>query len=255
MLNTLVAGLVAVMAAGWDLGARAPAAPTQLDQFEFLIGCFRIDAQRYQPERNAFGPTAPTYWNGRWALGGWAVYDEWFNVQIPGQPADLGRGANLRMVDPETGIWTMVWAHTNNNPGQDLRAELREEGMVMWQVHPRRERDWKAVFEIIDADHWVRTEYVRDYATHGRRPDGSTPRRLRAARCACPESTISRGAVARRRRMPHRGRSQAREATDGCIQCRAQSCEGRARAGFSRRHLQGHAGMAWPQARQPDQNR
>jgi hypothetical protein len=186
MLKLLIAALAAGVAASWDIGARSPAAPEQLDQFEFLIGCFRIDAQRYHQESNDFGPTAPTYWNGRWALGGWAIYDEWFNVQIPGQPTDLGRGANLRMINPETGIWTMVWVHTNNRPGQDLRAELRDEGMVMWQVHPHRDPDWKAVFEIIDADHWTRTEYVRDHGADVWTPKG----RLNATQVACGEVSV-----------------------------------------------------------------
>ena len=186
MLKLLIAALAAGVAASWDIGARSPAAPEQLDQFEFLIGCFRIDAQRYHQESNDFGPTAPTYWNGRWALGGWAIYDEWFNVQIPGQPTDLGRGANLRMINPETGIWTMVWVHTNNRPGQDLRAQLRDEGMVMWQVHPHRDPDWKAVFEIIDADHWTRTEYVRDHGADVWTPTG----RLNATQVACSEVSV-----------------------------------------------------------------
>ncbi len=186
MLNTLVAGLAALMAAGWEIGTRSPAAPAQLEEFEFLIGCFRIDAQRYHADRNDFGPTVQTYWNGRWALEGWAVYDEWFNVQIPGQPTDLGRGANLRMVNPETGIWTMVWVHTNNAPGQDLRAQMRDGDMVMWQVHPRRDNDWKAVFDIVDDNHWVRTEYVREHATDEWRPTG----RLNATQVSCDEVSV-----------------------------------------------------------------
>ncbi len=181
MLTTFAAGLAVLIAAGWEIGARSPAAPAQLEEFEFLIGCFRIDAQRYHPERNAFGPTAPTYWKGRWALEGWAVYDEWFDVQIPGQPAALGRGANLRLVNPETGIWTMVWAHTNGGPGQDLRAQMRDGDMVMWQVHPARDQDWKAVFEITDSDHWVRTEYVRPIGTDAWTPTG----RLNATQVDC----------------------------------------------------------------------
>lgn len=185
MLTTLVAAVAALMAS-WDIGTRAPEAPEQLDEFEFLIGCFRIDAQRYHAEQGEFGPTVSTYWNGRWALNGWAVYDEWFNVQIPGQPTDLGRGANLRVVDPETGIWTMVWVHTRGNPGQDLRAQMRDGDMVMWQVHPRRDQDWKAVFEITDADHWVRTEYVRPYETDAWTPTG----RLNATQVDCSEVRV-----------------------------------------------------------------
>ena len=186
MINTIAAGLAAIVLGGWELGSRAPAAPARLDEFAFLIGCYRIDASRYDPEQGAFGPTAPTYWNGRWALGGWAIYDEWFNVQIPGRGVDLGRGANLRMIDPETGVWTMVWTHTQGLVGQDLRAEMRGDRMVMWQVHPRRDDDWKAEFEIIDADHWVRIDYRRAYGTDDWVPGG----RLSASRVDCADVEV-----------------------------------------------------------------
>jgi hypothetical protein len=181
-----MAGVAALLAGTWDIGERAPDAPSQLSEFEFVIGCFHIDAQLYDRETNAYGPTAPTYWNGRWALNGWAVYDEWFDVQIPGQPPALGRGANLRVVNPETGVWTMVWAHTNGTPGQDLRAQMRAGDMVMWAVHPLRENDWKAVFEIIDDDHWVRTEYARQQASDTWLPVA----RLNATQIACDQVRV-----------------------------------------------------------------
>ncbi|MBX3430524.1 MAG: hypothetical protein KF779_13165 [Hyphomonadaceae bacterium] len=67
-----------------------------------------------------------------------------------------------------------------------MRAELRDEDMVMWQVHPRRDHDWKAVFHVLDADHWVRTEYVRDYGTDDWTPTG----RLSATQVACSEVRV-----------------------------------------------------------------
>lgn len=186
MLTTLAAGLAAVLASGWEIGTRSPAAPAQLEEFAFMVGCFRADAQLYDAERGAFGPTAPTYWTGQWALGGWAIYDEWFDVQIPGQPPALGRGGNLRMVDPETGVWTMVWVHTGGRPGQDLRAEMRGDRMVMWQIYPTRGSDWKAEFEVVDPDHWVRTEYGRPSASDDWRPLG----RIHATRVSCDEVSV-----------------------------------------------------------------
>ncbi|MEZ6023148.1 MAG: hypothetical protein R3C16_07010 [Hyphomonadaceae bacterium] len=68
-------------------------------------------------------------------------------------------------------------------PGQDLRAEMRDGQMVMWQVHPNRGIDWKAVFEIVDDEHWVRTEYARPFAGDAWRPLG----RLSATQVACSE--------------------------------------------------------------------
>ncbi|MGD2133034.1 MAG: hypothetical protein PVI23_09585 [Maricaulaceae bacterium] len=172
--------LAASPGSAWEPGERAADAPEELEQFAFLVGCYDIAASRWSAETGDFGPSAPARWNGRWALDGWAIYDEWFDVQIPGQAPDLGRGANLRVYETDTGQWVMVWAHTEG-PGQVLRAEQREEGLVMWREHPLRDTDWRAVFTVDDDGGWTRVDYSRDFGTDDWTPGG----RLAATPTTC----------------------------------------------------------------------
>ena len=44
---------------------------------------------------------------------------------------------------------------------QDLRAELKDGQLTMWQVYPERP-GWKAVFEQIDENRWARVSYQQD---------------------------------------------------------------------------------------------
>jgi hypothetical protein len=47
---------------------------------------------------------------------------------------------------------------------QDLRAEMRDGVLTMWQVHPERP-GWKAEFEVLDGERWARVSYTRPDAT------------------------------------------------------------------------------------------
>ncbi len=164
MLGTLVFASSIALAGTCDYGLRHAEAPEELEQFAFLVGDYEIHAYGRQGDGWTQGYLT-TEWNGRWALDGFAIYDEWFDVQWPNKPITTGRGANLRMYQPETKEWIMVWTHTASKDGQDLRAQLRGDKMVMWQVHPKKTTDWKAEFEVFDDDHWMRVSYTRPYGT------------------------------------------------------------------------------------------
>lgn len=85
------------------------------------------------------------------------IVDEWFNTD-PAQDPVAGRGINVRMFDAEKGEWQMMWIATTGKQVQDLRAKVIDDQLTMWQVYPEN-TDFKAVFNVIDADHWERIQY------------------------------------------------------------------------------------------------
>jgi len=180
LATVALSAVAASSAQAWDLGARAAEAPEQLEEFAFLVGCHDILAHRWDEDAGDWGPGAPARWDGRWALDGWAIYDEWFNVQIPGQPEDLGRGANIRAVDPETGEWFMTWTHTQGVTSV-LHAERRGEVVEMWQVEPQGAQDRKSIFRVSDDGNWVRDTYVRPWGGDA----WTTTGRLAATKVSC----------------------------------------------------------------------
>ncbi len=136
-------------------------APPELAQFQFLIGDYSIDAHAWLGE--AWSPPRqveyPARWNGWYGLGGMAIYDEWYSVD-PAHDPKTQRGVNVRMFDPDTQQWKMMWIATGTLQTQDLRAEMREGKLTMWQVYPERP-DFLAEFEVIDDDHWYRVSYTK----------------------------------------------------------------------------------------------
>jgi len=136
-------------------------APPELAQFGFLIGDFTIllhawTGDDWSPPK----PGVSARWNGRYALDGMAIMDEWYNPD-PGQNPAAPRGVNVRMYDPEAGEWDMMWLATGTHQVQDLRARMEEGRLVMWQVYPERP-DFRAEFIITDDNHWARISYTRD---------------------------------------------------------------------------------------------
>ncbi|MEQ8861149.1 MAG: hypothetical protein RIC56_21085 [Pseudomonadales bacterium] len=144
-----------------DFGAPDPAAPVELNQFGFLIGNYRIHLHAWQGD--GWSPPSPgvtARWNGRYGLRGMAIYDEWFNPD-PAQDPGGNRGVNVRLYDPQEQLWKMMWIATSGKVVQDLRARMEDGTLTMWQVAPERP-DFKAVFNIHDADHWDRVSFTHD---------------------------------------------------------------------------------------------
>lgn len=145
-----------------DYGEPHPNAPAELSQFSFLIGDFSIDAQGWTGEAwTAPGQVpVPARWNGWYGLGGMAIYDEWY-TEDPAITPDTGRGVNVRFYDAENQQWKMMWTASGTLQPQDLRAEIRDGKLTMWQVYPERP-DFLAEFEVVDEDHWHRVSYTKD---------------------------------------------------------------------------------------------
>lgn len=144
-----------------DYGAPHPSAPEELSQFAFLIGDYKINLHAWQGDQ--WSPPQPgvtARWNGYYGLGGMAIVDEWYHPD-PAQQADSPRGINVRMYDPEAEEWDMMWIASGAHQVQDLRARIIDGVLTMWQVYPERP-DFRAEFEITDADHWARIAYKKD---------------------------------------------------------------------------------------------
>jgi len=144
-----------------DYGAPHENAPKELSQFSFLIGDFAITGHAWRNE--AWTPPRPgpsPRWNGWYGLGGMAIYDEWYSPD-PGLAPNSPRGVNVRIYDTDSAEWKMMWVHTKGATVQDLRAEMREGVLTMWQVYPERP-DFRAEFNVIDKDHWNRITYNKD---------------------------------------------------------------------------------------------
>jgi hypothetical protein len=169
-------GHPALATTGCDPGAPHPDAPPQTRQFAFLIGTFDMSLHGW--EGDDWGPARPAgaRWTGRYGLNGMAIYDEWYDPG-PDDPDGVW-GVNVRTFDPNEGLWKMMWISLPERQVQDLRAEVRKGVLTMWQVYPER-ADWKAEFDIVDADHWARVAYIRE-------GDEWTPQyRLAATRIPC----------------------------------------------------------------------
>ncbi len=154
---TLLLGGAVHAADACDPGMLHIDAPEETRQFAFLIGEHQVTLHAW----TGTGWTPPRPVNARWrgwyGLDGMAIYDEW----IDPQPDTGGLGVNVRLYDPEESIWKMMWVSTSGRQIQDLRAEIREGELTMWQVYPERP-GWKAVFELLDEDRWARVSYQQD---------------------------------------------------------------------------------------------
>lgn len=180
MIFALLAASAALTGA-CDFGKRADDAPIELEQYAFLIGDHRIEARSWNPEtgdwRKGFWETR---WDGRWALNGHAIYDEWTDPLPPGSTDEPGRGANFRMWDAKNKRWSNMWMHTGEVQTTDLYSEMRDGKMVMWQVYPKPDPEFKAEFEVHNDGGWTRVQYIKN-------EDGSfTPRfKLDAFKIPC----------------------------------------------------------------------
>lgn len=161
-----------------DYGSPHPDAPIELREYEFLIGDFDITLSMWQVDAWVQRPQHAR-WNGRYILGGRAVMDEWYSVEPAIDPA-TNVGVNVRMYDPAEKIWENMWLSTGNHQTADIKSQMRDGKMLMWQVYPEPTPKWEAVFEFTDPDNWVRTQYV--YGEDGAR---SPQFRIDATRIPC----------------------------------------------------------------------
>lgn len=144
-----------------DPGAPHPDAPAELAQFSFLVGDFDITSHVWQGlDWSPARPGPHARWNGWYGLDGMAIYDEWYDPD-PGFDRSGFKGVNVRFYDADKSEWQMMWVSTGGKQVQDLRAEMRDGKLTMWQVYPERP-GFLADFTVVDEDHWYRTSYTQD---------------------------------------------------------------------------------------------
>lgn len=162
-------------------GGPHPDAPAELSQFQFLIGQFDVRGSQWTGDGWS-APGAPSYWEGEYILGGFAIADYYYNQ--PPENGAPGRGINVRVFDPASKIWTMSWIHTSNPTSvRLLEAEVVDGLMWMYQMEDPETRfpGRKVSFHVVDEDHWYRIDEFSD-------DDGVSWRktlRLEATRRAC----------------------------------------------------------------------
>ena len=156
----------------------APDAPEAFSQFHFLVGVHEMDLHAWTG--HAWTPPRPqgAHWRGWVGLDGHAIYDEWVDMD----PRSGGLGVNVRVYDEAEALWKMMWVSTNGLQVQDLRAQMIDDVLTMWQVYPQRE-GWKAEFTQLSEHSWQRIDYNKD--ANGIWQPGF---KLVATRTACKES-------------------------------------------------------------------
>lgn len=134
-------------------------APPETAQFSFLVGDFSVTLHVWK--ETTWSPARPTNarWNGWYGLNGMTIVDEWYDPE-PAIDANGGRGINVRMYDPEEKIWKMMWISTSGKQVTDLRANMVDGVLTMWQVFPEQKSKTKSEFRVIDSDHWERISFV-----------------------------------------------------------------------------------------------
>lgn len=159
-----------------DAIARAQSSVEEVpDDFAFLIGKHSVSLHAWRGDDWTPPRTPNAHWHGWYGLQGLAVYDEWHDLGVPGG----NLGVNVRLYDPKSGQWKMMWVSSFDRQVKELRAEVIDDVLVMWQVYPARP-GWKAEFEVLDEGRWARTSFLQNDAG-----DWQREFRLVATRISC----------------------------------------------------------------------
>lgn len=116
-------------------GSRHPDAPAELEQLGRLAGVW-IARQEVRRRDGAWVEGGPALWVWRYALGGFAVQDLWYQAadRLPAYLGELGRDyllSGFRSYDPEAERWHVAWTANGlgRTPGLDFGTmEGRREG-------------------------------------------------------------------------------------------------------------------------------
>lgn len=131
ILPGLALATAAAPAVAGTLVSEGPAidAPEGLGQFGRLVGEWSCTG--YQRGRE--GEWAPNpwtnHWSWMWVLDGHAVQDVWEGSAA--SPAGPNIGTNLRIYDPETDLWRIVWTTTLTHDFDLFEAQAVDGDMVM----------------------------------------------------------------------------------------------------------------------------
>lgn len=107
-------------------GFRHENAPSELEQFGQLAGIWDVEVEM-RAQDGSWVPSAPGLWAWRYAIGGFAVQDLWYQGEenLPAYMAQLGRDYLLtanRIFDVTTGQWQIAWMA--NGAGEAMGADF-----------------------------------------------------------------------------------------------------------------------------------
>jgi hypothetical protein len=115
-------------------------APRELRQFGQLVGVWWAE-QEIRRRDGGWARVAPALWAWRYALGGYAVQDLWFQseAELPEYLGALGRDyllSSTRVFDVSSGTWKVAWYANGlgDTPGADfgtLEGQLAGSEIVM----------------------------------------------------------------------------------------------------------------------------
>ena len=121
-------------------GERHPDAPAELEQWGQLAGIW-VGEQEMRRQDGSWASVGPSLWAWRYALGGFAVQDLWFQAadQLPAYLGDLGRDyllSGTRIYSPASGRWDIAWTANGlaSTPGQDFgtfQATWEDDRLIM----------------------------------------------------------------------------------------------------------------------------
>jgi len=126
-----IAAIQAFLAEGF--GALSPDAPPETRDFGRLVGLWRTEQSVMGPEGSWMG-SAPGYWAWKYALGGFAVRDLWFQPEADLTPnmTHLNRDymlTGMRIYDVRANEWKVAWMANGRGTlqGADFGTFVAEE--------------------------------------------------------------------------------------------------------------------------------
>lgn len=115
--------------------ALADDAHPNINQFGRLVGAWYIE-QEVRAEDGSWQSVSDAEWNFRYALGGYAIQDEWIQPPRSHDTAeDDSRqyGTNIRVYDAESDSWQVIWASNDQSTFTSYTAVANVEGNVVMQ--------------------------------------------------------------------------------------------------------------------------
>jgi hypothetical protein len=107
-----------------------PDAPEGIEQYGQFVGSWTCAPAARQEDGELKSFDARPTWVWHYALNGQAIQDVW--IPDPDHsPAGSAMGTNLRVYDPETDEWVMVWTTENLRSFQTFTAKMESGNIVM----------------------------------------------------------------------------------------------------------------------------
>jgi hypothetical protein len=153
-----------------DYGSRNPNAPQELEQFGRLGGPWDCSIYNLGQGGLWHKRAGGARWTFNYALDGNAVTDIW--VPDPDDEYPGSVGMNLRVYDPQAGLWRIAWTTVDQARFDLYEASYEDGDIIMWGQRPDHQAritfynvrpnqfDWKYEFSPLD-DGTLWTEIVR----------------------------------------------------------------------------------------------